>query len=148
MIIDTLNNLEKYVFLNSHLKEVVDFLRANDVSKFPEGHYQIQGEDVFVNIQVHAGKAKNEAILEYHRQMIDIQIPFNTQEIYGYRPVEEMSQDDFNEKKDIGFAHGVEPQQYVCCFPGMFVIFFPQDAHAPLISNAKEIKKAIFKIKA
>lgn len=147
MIIDTLENLGKYVFLNSHLKEVIDFLRANDISKLSEGHHPIEGEDVFVNIQVHTGKTKNEAILEYHRQMIDIQIPFNTKETYGYRPIAELPQADFNEKNDIGFAHGVEPQQYISCIPGMFVMFFPQDGHAPLIADATEIKKAIFKIK-
>jgi beta-galactosidase beta subunit len=27
-------------------------------------------------------------------------------------------------------------------------IFFPQDGHAPCISDAPEIKKAIFKVKA
>jgi YhcH/YjgK/YiaL family protein len=148
MIIDTLDNLEKYAFLNPLLKEVISFLKANEVSSLPEGHHPIKGEDVFVNIQARAGKTRKEAVLEYHRQMIDIQIPFNTTETYGYRPTAELPQQGFDAKKDIGFAEGVEPQQYVSCQPGMFVMFFPQDGHAPLISDAKEVKKAIFKIKA
>ena len=30
----------------------------------------------------------------------------------------------------------------------MMAIFFPQDGHAPCITGAPEIKKAIFKVKA
>jgi len=29
----------------------------------------------------------------------------------------------------------------------MFAVFFPQDGHAPCISQEKELKKAIFKVK-
>ena len=32
--------------------------------------------------------------------------------------------------------------------PGQFAIFFPQDGHMPCITDAPEIKKAIFKVKA
>ncbi|MBR3398726.1 MAG: YhcH/YjgK/YiaL family protein, partial [Prevotella sp.] len=34
------------------------------------------------------------------------------------------------------------------CQPGEFAIFFPQDGHAPCISQEEGIKKAIFKVKA
>jgi YhcH/YjgK/YiaL family protein len=41
-----------------------------------------------------------------------------------------------------------KPQTNVTLKPGQFVIFFPQDGHAPCIIGEKKIKKAIFKVKA
>ena len=49
---------------------------------------------------------------------------------------------------DISFYGDTKPQTYVTCQPGQMVIFFPQDGHAPCISEKPVIKKAIFKVKA
>lgn len=52
MVIDTLENLEKYVSLNPLFNDVVDFLKSNDLNKLSEGKHLIKGTDLFVNIQV------------------------------------------------------------------------------------------------
>ncbi len=81
--------------------------------------------------------------------MIDIQIPLDEEETYGYLPLEDLPEDiPYNEEKDITKYPGVPGSSYVTCRPGMMAIFFPQDGHAPCISNEAEIKKAIFKVKA
>ena len=51
MVIDTLDNLEKYVSLNPLFKDVVDFVKANDLDSLEPGKYEIKGSDLFVNIQ-------------------------------------------------------------------------------------------------
>ncbi len=88
MVIDTLDNLEKYVSLNPLFAEVVKFIKENDLSKLEDGKHSIQGGDLFVNIAVAHGKTEEDATIEAHRQMIDIQIPLDTEETYGYSPVE------------------------------------------------------------
>ena len=77
MIVDRIENLEKYFALNPLFKEVADFLSANDMSALSTGIHHIKGDDVFVNIQEAAGKTKEQAVVEYHRKMVDIQIPFS-----------------------------------------------------------------------
>ena len=54
---------------------------------------------------------------------------------------------EYNSVKDITKYEGMA-DTYVTCKPGEFAIFFPQDGHAPCISDAAEIKKAIFKVLA
>ena len=54
---------------------------------------------------------------------------------------------EYNEEKDITKYAGAA-DTYVTCKPGEFAIFFPQDGHAPCISDEAEIKKAIFKVLA
>lgn len=147
MIIDKLENLEKYYSLNPLFKEVAEFLKANDMNSLSTGIHKIKGDDVFVNIQEAKGKTAEEAVVEYHRKMVDIQVPFSGSETYGYIPVADLPESDFNEENDCALLPGVKSQSYVTCEPGMFVIFFPQDGHAPFITESPMLRKAIFKIK-
>ena len=147
MVIDTLDNLEKYVSLNPLFRDVVDFIKSNDLNALETGKHEIKGSDLFVNIQNAKGKSKENAVLETHKQMIDIQIPLSSDETYGYTPLCGLPEAEYNEAKDITKYEGAA-DTYVTCKPGEFAIFFPQDGHAPCITDAEEIRKAIFKVKA
>ena len=101
MIIDTLDNLVKYESINPLFKDVVEFLKKNDLNKMPEGKHQIKGNDLFVNITTTKGKTPDEAILETHINMIDIQIPLEGFETYGYTPICRLPKSSYNAEKDI-----------------------------------------------
>lgn len=146
MIIDTLANLGKYVALNPLFQDVVDYINNNDLASMPTGKVLIKGNELYANFTVAKGKTKAEAKLESHDVMIDIQIPFNVPESMGYTPRTDLDEQPYNAEKDITFYDGLA-QQYITVHPGMFVIFFPQDAHAPCVSEASEIRKVIFKMK-
>lgn len=145
MVIDTLENLGKYVSLNPLFKDVVEFIKANDLNSLEAGKHFIKDKDLFVNIQNAKGKTKDVALLETHKKMIDIQIPLSTAETYGYTPLCDLPDAEYNAEKDITKYEGLA-ETYVTCKPGEFAIFFPQDGHAPCISGEAEIKKAIFKV--
>lgn len=147
MVIDTIENLEKYVSLNPLFKDVVEFIKSNSLDDLEVGKHAIKGADLFVNIQMAKGKSKETALLETHKKMIDIQIPLSTPETYGYTPLCDLPEAEYNDEKDITKYVG-EADTYVTCKPGEFAIFFPQDGHAPCISGEAEIKKAIFKVLA
>lgn len=146
MIIDSLTNIGKYVALNPLFQDVADYVRNNDLASKAEGKVLIKGEDLFANFVVTKGKTKEEAKLETHDKMIDIQIPISGAEIMGYTPRVDLIEQPYNAEKDITFYDGLA-QQYVTIYPGMFVIFFPEDGHAPAISNADKLRKVIFKVK-
>jgi YhcH/YjgK/YiaL family protein len=50
----------------------------------------------------------------------------------------------YDEEKDFGLFSD-PPENWVTVTPGKFAIFFPEDAHAPLISDGI-IRKAVIKI--
>jgi len=147
MIIDSLNNLEKYVALNPLFQDVVDYIKSNDLNAKQEGKELIKGDDLFVNFNTAHGKTVEDARLETHDRMIDIQIPLSCEETYGYTPRTDLPEQTYDAQKDITFYDG-PAQQYVKATPGMFAVFFPQDGHAPCISTEETIKKVIFKVKA
>lgn len=146
MIIDTLDDLSKYVVLNPLFADVVEFLKTNDLSSMEEGKYPIRDKQLFVNITTAKGRTKEEAVLETHREMIDIQIPLDTDETFGYTPLCDLPDFEYNAEKDITKYGDTMAQTYINCRPGQMVIFFPQDGHAPCISEKEGIKKAIFKV--
>ena len=148
MIIDTIDNLGKYVALNPLFADVVDFLKCHDLNTMEAGKYPIKEKDLFLNLQMAKGRSQEAAVLETHVEMIDIQIPISGDETFGYMPLCDLPSFDYNAEKDITKYGETKPQTYVTVKPGQFAIFFPQDGHAPCITNVPEIKKAIFKIKA
>lgn len=147
MIVDTIDNIGKYVSLNPLFEEVVKFINTHDLASLEVGKHTIVGSDLFVNIANANGKTEDEAVFETHRKMIDIQIPLDAPETYGYKPLADLPDVEYNEEKDITKYPGVKAETLVYCKPGEFAIFFPQDGHQPCIGSGT-IHKAIFKIKA
>ena len=147
MIIDALNNLKDYVSLNPLFKDVVEFIQKTDLASQEHGIVKIQGDDLFANFTVANGKTPDQAKLETHDKMIDIQIPISTKETMGYIPRVKLKEADYNPQKDITF-YDEKPESFVDVNVGEFAIFFPQDGHAPCISDEEKIQKVIFKVKA
>ena len=128
MVVDTLENLEKYASLNPLFAQAIEFLKSHDLQAMEVGKTELKGKDLLVNIAQTKPKTKEEAKLETHNEFIDIQIPLSGTEI------------------DITFFEGLA-ETYVAVKPGMFAIFFPQDGHAPGITP-DGVKKVIVKVKA
>ncbi len=148
MIIDKVENLKNYASVNPLFAKVVAFLEENDLNALEPGKHEIEGKDLFVNIQMAKGKTPDEAVIETHDKMIDIQIPLSDTETFGYTQRDQLPKAEYNAEKDITKIPGLAADSYVTCQPGMMAIFFPQDGHAPCIAGVPEIKKAIFKVKA
>lgn len=148
MIIDKLENLKMYESVNPLFAKVVEFLQQNDLNALEAGKHEIVGKDLFVNIQVAKGKTPDEAVIETHDKMIDIQIPITAAETFGYTQRDQLPKAEYNAEKDITKIPNLAADSYVTCQPGMMAIFFPQDGHAPCIAGVPELKKAIFKVKA
>lgn len=146
MVVDTLDNLEKYVSLNPLFEEVVKFIKENDLNQLEDGKHFIKDKDLFVNITTAHGKSAEDATFETHKKMLDIQIPLDNNETYGYLPLADLPEAEYNAEKDVTKYPDVKAETYVNCKPGEFAIFWPQDGHQPCIGEG-DIHKAIFKVK-
>ena len=148
MIVDTLENLEKYAGLNPLFAQAVEFLKSHDLNALEVGKTELQGKNLVVNVAQTNPKTKEQAKLETHNEFIDIQIPLSGIETMGYTPASSCTPADaaYNAEKDITFFEGLA-ETYVTVKPGMFAIFFPQDGHAPGVTPER-VKKVIVKVKA
>ena len=134
MVVDRLENLEKYASLNPLFAQAIEFLQSHDLNAMEIGKTEL--------------KAKEQAKLETHNEFIDIQIPLSGVEVMGYTAGKDCvpANAPYNAEKDITFFEGLA-ETYITVKPGMFAIFFPQDGHAPGISP-DGVKKVIVKVKA
>ncbi|WP_072530820.1 YhcH/YjgK/YiaL family protein [Bacteroides ilei] len=145
MIVDKLENIEKYVSLNPLFVQAVEFLKSTDLDAHEIGKFVLKENELMVNFAQARPKTKEEAKLETHNDFIDIQIPLSGVEVMGYTPREELPEEEYNVEKDITFYKGLA-NDYLTIKPGMFAIFFPQDGHAPGITP-EGVKKVIVKVR-
>ena len=149
MVVDTLDNLEKYATLNPLFAQAIEYLKSTDLNSIEAGSkVELKGKDLVVNFAQTQPKTKEQAKLETHNKFIDIQVPLSGTETMGYTPAKDClpTNEGYCEEKDITFFEGLA-EDYIAVKPGMFAIFFPQDGHAPGISPVG-VKKVIVKVLA
>jgi biofilm protein TabA len=80
-------------------------------------------------------------------QHIDIQLCIDGKETIGWKPRENCisPKGEYNPENDVLFFSD-EPDMFFSLTNGQFVIFFPEDVHAPMISEG-EVRKLVIKVK-
>ncbi len=146
MILDNIANIDRYTALHPLFPCAFDYIRTNDLRILAPGRYPIAGEQLFAIVESVAGRSRVDAKLECHRRYTDIQFVLEGTDEMGWKPVRSCRQPvaDYSAEKDIQFFHD-DPESWVAAPPGTFCIFFPEDAHAPLVSTGN-IRKVIIKI--
>lgn len=148
MILDILENISSYFYLNSGFKKAFDFLSRADLKDLPPGKYEIDGEHVFAIIVNDFGMEKKEGLLEIHRKYVDIQFVLSGTDNMGWKPKRLCSHPtgNFDEKIDAQIFKD-EPSTWISVQPNSYAIFFPEDAHMAMFSVGK-IHKVIIKVAA
>ncbi len=145
MIIDSLDNAQIYECLHPSFKQAFDFLRSTDFSTVDDGRIELQGDAIYINLAGNIGKKS--APLEAHKMYIDIQMPLSTTEFIGWKLVSDCQKisEVYDNDRDILF-YADEFDTLLSVSPGQFVIFYPQDAHAPAMASGF-LRKLVVKIK-
>ncbi len=147
MIKDHINNAHRYDDLHPNFRSVLEILQSLNLNALQAGHIELDGKYVYININTTKSTTKEEARLESHRQYIDIQMPLTGCETFGVRPTQECLSPigDFDTERDIVFYEDA-PSEFITLSKGEFVIFFPDDAHAPCIDTADNHLKLVVKV--
>ena len=146
IIINKLQHAERYYNMHPAFEKAFAFLRQDGLAELPSGRQQIDGDRLFCIISKGPGRSRSEAKLEAHRKYIDIQYVIAGADEMGFKPTADCKSIDteYDADKDIEFFKD-KPDSWKPVPAGSFVIFFPQDAHAPLVSSG-EIHKVVLKI--
>ena len=147
MILDSLKNAAQYYSLHPRFKTVFEYIASHDLVAMECGRHDIDGDNIFVNIQELDLKDTKAARLELHRKYIDIQLLLDgPDEIFGLseKPDCLKPEAEFDVEKDVQFFTDV-PQCFYSVKKGQFSILFPEDGHAPMLGKG-HVKKCIFKI--
>lgn len=148
MIIDSFSKLEEYALLRPGFAKAAAYLRSVDLQSLSEGRYEIDGEAVYMTVTEAALREEADAPLEAHDRYIDIQIVIAGTERYGWAPRASCRsrKGAYSPEKDIVF-YGDRPSGLVTLEAGGMAVFFPSDAHAPLIGRGT-VRKCIVKVRS
>ncbi len=146
MILDHLDNAERYAALHPGFSAAFEFLKRKDLADLSAGRHPLDGERLYVLVVQQDGRGRDKAKLETHRRYIDIQFTVTGADDIGWKPAAHCSgyDQDYNDEKDVAFFSD-KPDVWVTIRPGTFGIFFPEDAHAPL-GGTGPIHKVVVKV--
>ena len=146
MILSALSQSERYETLHPLFARAFAHIRSTDFFSLAPGRYPVIGDELIAIVEQVPAKTREMAKLEAHRKYIDIQLVLEGDETMGWKPLADCHNpvSDYSREKDIQFFHDA-PAAWITTPPGHFCIFFPEDAHAPLVGEGI-IRKVIFKI--
>ena len=146
MILDVLANAHRYLALHQGFSRVFDFLGRPDLRELPEDSYEIDGERIYAMVAREPGCKKEDSLLEIHKKYIDIQLVLAGIDTMGWRPKSlcKKPTGGYDPETDLQF-YTDKPEVWLPTQSGSFVIFYPKDAHMPLISSG-QIHKIVVKI--
>ncbi|MDK9606462.1 N-acetylneuraminate anomerase [Lelliottia wanjuensis] len=115
------------------------------------GRYELQGDDIFMNVMTFATQPPEQKKAELHEQYIDIQLLLAGEEriLYGVagsaRQCEEPHVED-----DYQLCSAIEGMQRLDLKPSMYAVFMPGEPHKPgcAVKESEEIKKVVVKVRA
>lgn len=146
MIVTSIDNFGLYTNLHPLFESVDKELISNAMSAYTE-EILLNGRRLYASPARCAGKRAEDALLEAHDGYIDVQVCLEGEERLGWRNRAECRDVaiPYAADRDIVFYRDA-PSMYVTLKPGQLAVFFPNDAHAPLIGEGM-IRKVVFKVK-
>ena len=147
MIIDTLDNADKYTGLHPRFAKAFEFIKSQNLETIEPGKFPIDGTEVHASVTLKDGVKAEEAKFEAHNNYIDIQVCPTGKEQLGWKPRNKCisPKAEYNAEKDVTFFND-KPDTYFELNAGQFAIFYPEDVHAPMIGEGP-IKKLVVKVK-
>jgi biofilm protein TabA len=146
MILDELAQADLYTTLNPGFAAAVAFVRRAAQAAQPGGRYEIDGGQVYATHTRPSTRGGGGAKLEAHRRYIDIHyLIAGCEEIgWSHTPACTGREGEYDPDRDLEFfADG--PDTWVTVHPGQAAIFYPADAHIPLVGTG-ELHKVILKV--
>lgn len=146
MILDRLENAERYFALHPGFKKAFEWLRTQPVDPLPTGRTDIDGDRLYVSVLRENGRGQAAAKYETHDRYIDIQYLAEGSDVMGWAHRDRILKSlGYDAKKDLEFYED-RPSLWIPVPRGHFAIFFPEDAHAPMAGSMTPMVKVVVKV--
>lgn len=150
MIYDRIENLERYCSAGDAMHTAVTYAASFDLAQ-PDGEYEVNGRDLFAKVQAYDPAPAGQRAFEAHRSYYDVQIVREGLERHDVSLAADLEPlDEYDAQNDVIML--TAPQQYASTImePGMFAVYFPQDAHRPncrLGDSSAAVRKICMKVR-
>ena len=131
MIYDKIRNLPLYASIHpAYMEKVVAFFKRVEDENLPDGKYELDGKNLFVNLGTRDTGPDDDKKWEAHRLYADIQAVLAGAQRISYCNI---SDAEITEpyKEDIEFFRPTRPGIPCDLYAGDFIMLFPEDLHQP-----------------
>ena len=147
MIVDTLNRADLYKNLGPRMADAFDYLKSTDFDTVEAGRHDINGDAVYALVMDIETKPVDQGGWEAHRKYIDVQYIVRGEERMLYAPSETLEPEGgYDAERDFQRLNG--SGDLVTVRAGMFIVFYPDDAHGPCLAvdTPAFVRKVVVKI--
>ena len=152
MIVDRIENKAIYKGICEGIDRVLDFAEGLTPDNYPSERIYLDGDALFINAPKYVTHARDGAVTEAHRKYIDVMYMVEGSENVYVKPTAKLSEitKGYDPTGDALLAKTDDDTSTVRLEAGMFLILFPDDAHAPacdpLPDTGVSVKKIIAKV--
>lgn len=130
-------------------QKAFSFLKNENLEKLPAGRHELEGADLFVNVDEYVTRDEEDTRYEAHRKYADIQHLVYGEELIGVVSLNNTTEiTTYDNAKDIVFLAS-EENNYRTANSQKFFVFFPGDAHRPCLKAGEntKIRKVVVKVR-
>ncbi|MEM1109743.1 MAG: YhcH/YjgK/YiaL family protein [Planctomycetota bacterium] len=150
MIYDTLDHADSYAGLYPRLRDA--FACLNQLTpETPNGRVEVDGENLFVNVERYRTVAPDTKRYEAHRRYLDIQILLAGSESIYVQSIDCLVETErYDSETDVAWYTG-KTTPHISLQPGDFFLLLPQDGHKPgcwvEAGHPRDVIKAVAKVR-
>ena len=139
--------------MTKRFQKAFAFLRETDFSQFSEPcEIEIDGRDVYAEVQLYETKPETECRFESHRVYYDIQYMAEGEEFMGFTPLQNLDLTGgtgYMEERDLAFYPRPEIYGRIYLREGDFAVVSPDDGHMPRCAGKvrRSVKKIVVKVR-
>lgn len=132
MLVSSLSQVADNQLPAGRLAKALAFLSRPDLAELAPGRHEIDGEEVFANVQELTTVEPGEKNYEAHRRYADVHYVISGEELIGVAPVRECAAvGEFSEADDFGLYVAGDRESWVVLRAGELAVTPPCDAHKP-----------------
>ena len=150
MIIDNINNCEKYYDVNPRFRKAFEFIKKAVEENLGVGKYEIDGTDVYASVMENVTRDEAECKYEGHKNYIDIQFIASGIEVMQFADISRMSSNtEYIQERDIMHFNNFDKASIAVIKDNEYAIFFPNDIHKPGVAfdeKKMHVKKIVVKV--
>lgn len=151
MILDHIKNADYYKETMPAIAMALEAVAKYTPETCTSGRVDIDGDNLFLKLSTFETHSSVDANCEAHKKYLDLFYIVEGEEVVLVKPVEEITNitSPYDEEKDRLLGKIGEDYMTVRLTAGMFVILYPQEAHAPCCYDKEPgtVKKVVAKIK-
>ena len=149
MILDVLENAQRYKDLYPGFKEAFEFIEKAQIELPPEGRYEIDGKNIYSYVQEYETVLPEECKWEAHKRYIDIQFIHEGTEVINWDNIKNLPEGpEYVDQADC-YAYKGSGATSLILHAGSYAIFFPEDLHRPkeCFNAPSPVKKIVVKVR-